>query len=164
MKPNLYRQYLVDQLLELERRNTQWLFWDGQGEEPPKPEVEIDWQHLKLKLVPDQPENTFEGGQAVLIKHKSRLHVVILTNKDGLQVYEDGGENLPRRVQFGAVKAVIAEPDYWAICQKLGELRHARAQRADREDGAAGQPAVLRRHVPGAPGRRHRVPAGAQRP
>lgn len=108
MKPNLYRQYLVDKLKVM--RSTGEPVW-------------IDWQGLQLKLRPETENDYYEGGQAVLIKVRSRLHVVILTNHDGFWVYERGGCQPPRKIQTDSVMAVITEPSRDVLYDKLATQR-----------------------------------------
>jgi len=108
MKPNLYRQYLVDQLKVMRSTGLP---------------VEIDWQHLRLKIRPDTEGDYFDGGQAVILKVKSRLHVVILTNHDGFMVYEDGGAPAPRKANPKNIMAIVTEPDTDTIYSRLSKLR-----------------------------------------
>ena len=119
MKPNLFRQYLVDQLKVMRETG----------------EAKVDFHHLELTIRPVLDDDTFDGGQVVILKVRSRLHVVIMAHKDGYWVYEDGGCQPTRHINPKNILAVVTSPSLDVIYPILANQRRWR-----KEHGPKGLP------------------------
>ena len=71
---------------------------------------ETAWVSLggsRFKIRAAQEEDDAEGGLQCLIALNGQYLVALLTNKDGLRVYD--GPQAGRRVQWSAVRAIVLE-------------------------------------------------------